>query len=55
MGEYPVQINNSFYSLINKIPPQDLEPNSNCTFDYWGYVSLATKNLSYYSQQGEVL
>lgn len=54
MNEYPVQIKNSFYSLIDKIPPQDLEPNSNYTFNYWGYVSLAAKNLSYYSQQGQV-
>jgi len=54
-GAYPVQINNSFYAMVNNLTQTDKEENSNQTLKYWGYASFSTKNLSYYSTAGEVI
>ncbi len=52
-GVYPIKINNTFYSMIEKLPPQDIEKDD-FTLKYWGYASFSTDNLSYYSKEGEV-
>ena len=54
-NNYPINIRNHFYSMINPIPEGDKNFRTNHTLKYWGYASFMSENLTYYSKEGEVI